>query len=76
METLPYIAPPYGEEAAALAALGNGIALVPARTSEEWFHRWVFGRADAALFLRRESVVLAAYGARNALALRNCGLPG
>ena len=29
---------------------GGGVALVFARTEVEWFHRWVWGKADAVLF--------------------------
>ena len=48
--------PPYGREAAhwleKLAAHGNGIALVFARTETAMFHEHVWRRAHAVLFLR------------------------
>lgn len=48
--------PPFGREAekwmAKLAAHGDGIALIPARTETAMFYRWVWGAADAVLFLR------------------------
>jgi len=51
-----WLNPPYGREAgewlARLADHGNGIALVFARTETEMFFRYVWGRADAVLFLR------------------------
>jgi hypothetical protein len=89
--------PPYGPELvkwlARLAAHGNGIALIFARTETDAFHRYVWQRADALLFLRGRinfydvagnragmnaggPSVLIAYGEANALALRDCGLPG
>lgn len=51
-----WLNPPYGREAASwiarLAAHGNGIALVFARTDTRWWHEHIFGRASALLFLR------------------------
>ncbi len=51
-----WLNPPYGLEAAAwlrrLAEHGDGCALIFARTETEMFHRWVWERADAVLFLR------------------------
>jgi hypothetical protein len=51
-----WLNPPYGLEAAQwlskLAAHGNGIALVFARTESEMFFRQVWERATAILFLR------------------------
>lgn len=48
--------PPFGREAdrwmAKLAQHGDGIALIPARTETAMFYRWVWGAADAVLFLR------------------------
>lgn len=47
--------PPYGEIAAAwlrrLAAHGNGIALIFARTETRWFFSEVWGKADAVFFI-------------------------
>lgn len=51
-----WLNPPYGPATAAwlkrLADHGNGIALTFARTETEMFHRQVWDRADAVLFLR------------------------
>ena len=51
-----FMNPPYGPETGKwlekLANHGNGIALIFARTETEIFHRWVWQRADAILFLR------------------------
>lgn len=51
-----FLNPPYGRETwkwmRRLAEHGNGIAMIFARTDTEGFHRWVFGRADAILFMR------------------------
>lgn len=51
-----WLNPPFGQEAikwVAKAALhGNAIALIPARTETAMFQDWVWGRADAVLFLR------------------------
>ena len=48
--------PPFGREATKwmrkLAAHGNGIALIPARTETAMFFESVWGRADAVLFLQ------------------------
>ena len=48
--------PPYGREAEEwierLAAHGNGIALIFARTETEMFFRQVWGKADAILFIQ------------------------
>jgi len=50
-----WLNPPYGPDVWAwlgrLADHGNGIALIFARTETNGFHRWVWGRADALLFL-------------------------
>lgn len=47
--------PPFGAQTKAwlerMARHGNGIALAFARTDTAMFHSWVFGRADAVLFL-------------------------
>lgn len=47
--------PPYGPDTevwlARLAAHGNGLALIFARTETKWFQRTVWERADAVLFL-------------------------
>ena len=60
--------PPFGREAAAwlerMAAHGNGIALVPARTETAMFYRSVWGQADAVLFLRGRPHFHAADGSR------------
>ncbi|MEW4569339.1 DNA N-6-adenine-methyltransferase [Tautonia sp. JC769] len=59
--TLPWsgrvwLNPPYGPEVGRwldrLAGHGNGIALIFARTETEQFHRCVWERADACLFLK------------------------
>jgi len=91
-----WLNPPYGREVgdwlAKLARHGDGIALIFARTETKAFQRWVFGQADACLFLagRLKFIplggrmkgyagapsVLIAYGQRNVEALRRCGLPG
>ncbi|WP_288365608.1 DNA N-6-adenine-methyltransferase [uncultured Marinobacter sp.] len=51
-----WLNPPYGREAAQwlerLAAHGNGIALIFARTETDMFFRHVWEKADAILFLR------------------------
>jgi hypothetical protein len=51
-----WLNPPYGPHThkwlARLAAHGNGIALIFARTETRMFFKWVWGRADAVLFLR------------------------
>jgi len=48
--------PPYGPETGKwlnrLASHGDGIALIFARTETEMFHKYVWGAATAALFLR------------------------
>lgn len=87
-----WLNPPYGLETARwiarLAAHGNGVALVFARTDTRWWHESVFGRASALLFLRgrlrfrrpdgREEQAapapsaLVAYGSECAAALRRC----
>ncbi len=50
-----WVNPPFGPEAEAwlsrLAAHGDGIGLVPARTETRWFVSQVWSRADAVLFL-------------------------
>lgn len=35
-----------------MAEHGNGIALIPARTETAMFYEWVWGKADAVLFMR------------------------
>lgn len=51
-----WLNPPYGPECGKwlekLAAHGDGIALIFARTDTDAFHRHVFGAANALLFLR------------------------
>lgn len=48
--------PPFGREAIKwlrrMAAHGNGIALIPARTETEMFYECVWGAADAVLFIK------------------------
>jgi hypothetical protein len=48
--------PPFGREATKwmrkMAAHGNGVALLAARTETEMFHAYVWDRADAILFLK------------------------
>lgn len=48
--------PPFGREAARwmrkIAAHGNGIALIPARTETAMFYESVWGAADAVLFMQ------------------------
>src|SRR5690348_14101892 len=48
--------PPYGPHTGIwlkrLSEHSNGVALIFARTETEMFHRWVWQKADAALFLR------------------------
>jgi hypothetical protein len=88
--------PPYGSEMARwlakLADHGDGIALVFARTETAMFHRHVWPRASAVLFLKGRlqfcsakgkpagnagaPSCLIAYGEANANALRTCGLDG
>ena len=54
-----WLNPPYGREVwgwlAKLAAHGDGIALIFARTETEGFVREVWGKADAILFLARKA---------------------
>jgi len=51
-----WLNPPYGREAACwlekIAEHGNGIALIFARTETEMFFEYVWGKADAILFLK------------------------
>lgn len=51
-----WLNPPYGPHIGAwmerLAHHGNGIALIFGRTDTEMFHRTVFARADAILFVK------------------------
>lgn len=60
--------PPFGAHTAArlarMADHGNGIALAFARTDTAMFHRWVFDRADAVLFLAGRPHFHTADGAR------------
>lgn len=55
-EGMVWLNPPYGKEAAIwlerLAAHGQGIALIFARTETDWFFRWVWEEAFALRFLR------------------------
>lgn len=91
-----WLNPPYGPHAAVwlerLAAHGNGISLIFARTETEAFHAHVWGKADALLFLKGRlrflrpdltvaggagaPSVLVAYGRANATALVTSGLEG
>lgn len=91
-----WLNPPYGSEMyvwmSRLADHGEGTALIFARTETVGFHKTVWDRADAVLFLQGrlkfhrpsgEAVnaagapsVLVAYGAKDAEALRQCNLPG
>lgn len=88
--------PPYGSSMGLwlerLADHGDGVALIFARTETKVFFDFVWGRADAVLFLKGRlsfckpdgSVggasgapsVLVAYGEANVRALEVCGLPG
>lgn len=51
-----WLNPPFGDQTWAwlerMAEHGNGIALAFARTETVGFHRWVWDRADAVLFLK------------------------
>ncbi len=51
-----WLNPPYGREAAIwlqkLAAHGDGVALIFARTETEMFFEWVWNKANALLFLQ------------------------
>lgn len=51
-----WLNPPYGRETGGwlrrLAEHGNGIALIFARTETKMFHRWVWGKASALLFIK------------------------
>jgi hypothetical protein len=51
-----WLNPPYGPETGKwlqkLAEYGNGIALIFARTETDMFHKWVWQKASALLFLR------------------------
>jgi hypothetical protein len=57
-----WLNPPFGNRAAAwlakLAAHGNGVALIPARTETRMFYSSVWPKADAVLFLYREEYYL------------------
>lgn len=88
--------PPYGRETFAwmqkLAGHGNGIALIFARTDTKGFHREVFKKADAILFLEgrikfcridgkpalpaNAPSCLIAYGKENVESLKKCGIKG
>ena len=88
--------PPYGRKATdwlrKMADHDNGILFIFARTETEMWHRWVWPRADAVLFLSGRvdfhmpdgSVrgnaggpsALVAYGEDNLESLWNCGIPG
>ena len=71
-----WLNPPYGRDVGAwlkrLADHGNGIALVFARTETEQFHRQVWERASAVLFLEGRLTFLRSNGIP---ALRNAGAP-
>lgn len=91
-----WVNPPYGREAVPfmqkIAEHGDGILFVFARTDTRAFHEYVFGMADAALFLRgrvrflkdddsktkdaNAPSVLVAYGDKNVKALESCGIDG
>lgn len=51
-----WLNPPFGREAVKwlrrIAAHGNGIALIPARTETKMFYECVWGAADAVLFIK------------------------
>lgn len=51
-----WLNPPFGNQAekwlAKLAAHGNGIALIPARTETRMFYEYVWPKADAVLFIK------------------------
>lgn len=51
-----WLNPPFGREAIKwvhkLVAMGNGIALLPARTETKMFYECVWGHADAVLFIK------------------------
>ena len=68
--------PPFGREAIKwlrkLAAHGNGIALVPARTETVMFYETVWGVADGVLFIRKRPHFHYVDGAR---AKANSGAP-
>lgn len=88
--------PPYGRETFAwidkLATHGNGIALIFARTETKGFHRQIWERADAILFLEgrikfhyvdgsqadsaNAPSCLVAYGGNNAESLARSGIKG
>lgn len=90
-----WLNPPYGPHTGVwldrLAAHGNGIALIFARTDTKAF-RIIWNHADAILFLRGRLAfyrpdgtkgltagapsVLAAFGENNTISLRESGLPG
>lgn len=91
-----WLNPPYGDAARVwikkLAAHGNGIALVAARTQRNWFQTTV-AQASAVLFVRGSITfhnvdgtpaenaapfpnVLIAFGEENAIALQRSKLPG
>lgn len=61
--------PPYGNDAKTwlerLAAHGNGIALIFARTETDAFHRHVWGKADGIMFLRGRIDFLRADGKKH-----------
>lgn len=88
--------PPYGEHTFTwiekLADHGNGVALIFARTETKGFHRQIWERADALLFIEgrlkffhvdgtpgnaaNAPSVLVAFGEQNVDALKRCGLKG
>lgn len=91
-----WLNPPYGNQTdkwmQRLAAHGNGIALIFARTETGSFFPWVWEHAKALLFIKGRlnfytvegkrggaagaPSVLIAYGDSNVSALENCGIAG
>lgn len=68
--------PPWGRKAepwlSRLAAHGNGVALLPARTETQMFFTHVWGKADSVLFVRGRPSFHHKDGAK---AKANCGVP-
>ncbi len=91
-----WLNPPYGKHTwkwlNRLALHGQGITIIFARTETEGFQRFVWGAADAVLFIKGRvrfyhvdgtrggtpgaPSVLAAYGAENVRRLARCDIPG
>ncbi len=71
-----WLNPPLGRETGKwlelLAEHGRGTALIFARTETEMFHKWVWGKAKAALFLRGRLTFYRPDGTR---AAHNSGAP-